>query len=39
MKFVRLLGLLLVAMMLVPVAYADEPVQMVFQGVNGANDG
>jgi hypothetical protein len=26
-------------MMLVPFAYADGPVQMVFQGVNGANDG
>jgi hypothetical protein len=39
MNFVRLLGLLLVGMMLVPFAYADGPVQMVFQGVNGANDG
>jgi hypothetical protein len=39
MKFVRLLGLLVVAMILVPFAYADGPVTMVFQGVNGANDG
>lgn len=39
MNFVRLLGLLVVAMILVPFAYADGPVQMVFQGVNGANDG
>ncbi len=39
MKFVRLLGLFMVGMMLVPFAYADGPVQMVFQGVNGANDG
>ncbi|HEV8076275.1 MAG TPA: hypothetical protein VGP66_10520 [Candidatus Acidoferrum sp.] len=39
MKFARLLGLFVVGMMLVPFAYADGPVQMVFQGVNGANDG
>jgi hypothetical protein len=29
----------MVGIMLVPFAYADGPVQMVFQGVNGANDG
>jgi len=39
MKVARLLGLLVVGMILVPFAYADGPVQMVFQGVNGANDG
>jgi hypothetical protein len=39
MKFARLLGLFVVGLMLVPFAYADGPVQMVFQGVNGANDG
>jgi hypothetical protein len=39
MKFARLLGLLLVGMILVPFAYADGPVQMIFQNVNGANDG
>ena len=39
MKFARLLGLLIVGMILVPFAYADGPVTMVFQGVNGANDG
>ena len=39
MKFARLLGLLVVGMILVPFAYADGPVTMVFQGVNGANDG
>ena len=39
MKFARLLGLLVVAMILVPFAYADGPVTMVFTGVNGANDG
>jgi hypothetical protein len=39
MKFARLLGLLVVGMMLVPFAYADGPVQMIFQNVNGANDG
>ena len=39
MRNARLLGLLLIGMFLVPFAYADGPVQMVFQGVNGANDG
>jgi hypothetical protein len=39
MKFARLLGLFVVGMILVPFAYADGPVQMVFKGVNGANDG
>lgn len=39
MKLGRLLGLLVLAMILVPFAYADGPVQMVFQNVNGANDG
>jgi hypothetical protein len=39
MKVARLLGLLAVGMFLVPLAYANGPVQMVFQGVNGANDG
>jgi hypothetical protein len=39
MKFARLLGLLLVGMILVPFAYADGTVSMVFTGVNGANDG
>ena len=39
MKFARLLGPLVVGMILVPFAYADGPVTMVFQGVNGANDG
>ena len=39
MKFARLLGLLVVVMILVPFAYADGPVTMVFQNVNGANGG
>jgi hypothetical protein len=39
MKFARLLGLLMVGMFLVPFAFADGPVTMVFTGVNGANDG
>src|SRR5258708_34604890 len=39
MKAARLLGLLMVGMFLVPFAYADGPVTMVFTGVNGANDG
>src|SRR5712692_9737287 len=39
MKFVRLLGLFLVGMFLVPFAYAVGPVSMVFTGVYGANDG
>jgi hypothetical protein len=38
MKFARLLGLLMVGTFLVPFAYADGPVTMVFTGVNGAND-
>ena len=38
MKFGKLLGLLLVGMTLVPFAYADGPVQMVFVGVNGVHD-
>ena len=38
MKFGQLLGLLLVGMILVPFAYADGPVQIVFVGVNGAHD-
>jgi len=39
MKFARLMGLLVVGMILVPFAYADGTVSMVFTGVNGANDG
>jgi hypothetical protein len=39
MKFARLLGLLMVGMFLVPFAYADGPVSLVFMNVNGANDG
>ncbi|HWY06548.1 MAG TPA: hypothetical protein VNY24_06780 [Candidatus Acidoferrales bacterium] len=39
MKFARLLGLLVFGMFLVPFAYADGTVSMVFTGVNGANDG
>src|ERR1700730_3577039 len=39
MKFARLLGLLIVGMFLVPFAYADGMVSMVFMNVNGANDG
>jgi hypothetical protein len=39
MKFVRLLGLLMVGIFLAPFAYADGPVTMVFGTVNGANDG
>jgi hypothetical protein len=39
MRFARLLGLLIVGMFLVPFAYADGPVTMVFTGVNGVNDG
>ena len=39
MKAARLLGLLMVGMFLVPFAYADGPVTMVFTGVNGVNDG
>ncbi len=36
---VELLGFLVVALLLVPFAYADGTVNMVFTGVNGANDG
>jgi hypothetical protein len=39
MKVARLLGFLLAALMLIPMAHADGPVTMVFQNVNGANDG
>jgi hypothetical protein len=39
MKFARLLGLLMVGMFVVPFAYADGTVSMVFMNVNGANDG
>jgi len=40
MKLVRLLGFLVVALLLVPMAHADgTPVTMVFTGVNGVNDG
>src|SRR5258708_12408743 len=39
MKFARLLGLLVVGMIRVPSVYVDGPVTIVFQGVNGANDG
>ncbi|HKM68427.1 MAG TPA: hypothetical protein VJX70_14750 [Candidatus Acidoferrum sp.] len=39
MKFSRICGFLVVALILVPMAKADGPVTMVFQGVNGANDG
>jgi hypothetical protein len=39
MKFARLLGLLLVGIFLVPLAYADGSVSMAFGTVNGANDG
>ncbi len=36
----KVLGFLVVALLLVPFAYADgTPVNMVFTGVNGANDG
>jgi len=37
---VRLLGFLVVALVLVPLAHADQTqVNMIFSGVNGANDG
>jgi hypothetical protein len=37
---IKVLGLLVVALLLVPLAYADgTPVNMAFSGVNGANDG
>jgi hypothetical protein len=39
MKFARLLGLLIVGIFLVPSAYADGSVTMVFGTVNGASDG
>jgi hypothetical protein len=39
MKFTRLLGLLLVGIFFVPLAYGDGSVSMVFGTVNGANDG
>jgi hypothetical protein len=39
MKVARLLGVLLAALILIPMAHADGPVTMVFQNVNGANDG
>jgi len=39
MRFARVIGFLIVALMVVPFAKADGPVSMVFVGVNGANDG
>jgi hypothetical protein len=39
MKVARLFGILAAAMFLVPLAKADGPVTMTFNGVNGANDG
>ncbi len=40
MKLFKLAGFLFAALLLVPFAYADGgPVNMVFTGVNGANDG
>jgi hypothetical protein len=39
MKVARLLGFLLATLILIPMAHADGPVTMVFQNVNGANDG
>ena len=39
MKLGRLMGFLVIAMFLVPLAKADGPVSMVFVGVNGANNG
>ncbi len=40
MKFFKLTGFLIAALVLVPFAHADGgPVNMVFTGVNGANDG
>jgi hypothetical protein len=40
MRFVRLLAFAVAALALVPFAHADgSPVNMVFTGVNGANDG
>ena len=40
MKVARLLGVLLAALILIPMAHADGgPVTMVFKSVNGVNDG
>lgn len=39
MKLGRLIGFWVIAMFLVPLAKADGPVFMQFEGVNGANDG
>jgi hypothetical protein len=40
MKVARLLGFLLAALILIPMAHADGgPVTMVFKSVNGVNDG
>jgi len=39
MKSARLLGILAAVILFVPLAKADGPVNMVFTGVNGANDG
>lgn len=39
MKVARLLGFLVAALILIPMAHAGGPVTMVFQNVNGANDG
>jgi len=39
MKLGRILGMLAAALVLVPLAKADGAVNMVFQGVNGVNDG
>ena len=39
MKLARLLGILAAVILFVPLAKADGPVNMVFTGVNGANDG
>jgi len=39
MKLARLVGILAAVIFIVPLAKADGPVNMVFTGVNGANDG
>ena len=39
MKLARLLGILAAVILFVPLAKADSSVTMVFNGVNGANDG
>jgi hypothetical protein len=39
MKLARLLGILAAVILFVPLAKADGPVNMVFTGVNDANDG